>query len=261
MIYHQSYNSQVHYSYDVCRFDTLDSGLHFHTNYELIRGQGAGCRVTVNGTAVTVADGMLLLIPPCAVHRVQTEPGGRIWIGIFSEDYVQDFARKYRSVVFSPFRCSLEAEAFLARSLFASEEPPERFLLKACLYLVCGECAKRAAVLSAGQDPTFVQRVVSYVTAEPEAELTARQTAEALGYEYHYFSALFHRCFSMNFREFLHISRFEDACRLLREEADSITEIGSRCGFGTIRNFNRVFKRLSGQTPSEYRREQQKRTE
>jgi len=32
-----------------------------------------------------------------------------------------------------------------------------------------------------------------------------------------------------------------------------VTEIALRCGFGSIRNFNRSFKELTGLSPQEYR--------
>lgn len=57
----------------------------------------------------------------------------------------------------------------------------------------------------------------------------------------------------MSFKKFINALRFEYACELLPREDVSITEICGKCGFGSLRNFNRVFKALSGMTPNEYR--------
>jgi len=44
----------------------------------------------------------------------------------------------------------------------------------------------------------------------------------------------------------------EAVCRLT-DTSDSISEICYRCGFNNLSNFNRVFKRRRGSTPTEYR--------
>lgn len=65
-----------------------------------------------------------------------------------------------------------------------------------------------------------------------------------------YFSKLFHGLAGMTFSQYLNHVKVEHAIGLLRSDRTStITEIGIACGFGTIRNFNRVFKSVTGYTP------------
>jgi AraC-like DNA-binding protein len=47
--------------------------------------------------------------------------------------------------------------------------------------------------------------------------------------------------------------RIAEAVNRLRETSDSISEICYKCGFNNISNFNRIFKRRKGITPSAYR--------
>lgn len=47
--------------------------------------------------------------------------------------------------------------------------------------------------------------------------------------------------------------RIAEAVNRLRETSDSISEICYKCGFNNISNFNRIFKKRKGITPSEYR--------
>ncbi len=58
----------------------------------------------------------------------------------------------------------------------------------------------------------------------------------------------------MNFKSLLNVFRFDKACRLLANKSIDIGDISEKCGFGSLRNFNRVFKDLSGTSPSEYRK-------
>ena len=84
--------------------------------------------------------------------------------------------------------------------------------------------------------------------------LTLTDLADHLGYEYHYFSAVFHQCFGIHFKKFLNLFRVEKAYALLLKDDRDVTEICAACGFSGLRNFNRVFKQISGFTPTEYRR-------
>lgn len=57
----------------------------------------------------------------------------------------------------------------------------------------------------------------------------------------------------MDFASFVNKYRVQYASELLKNSDDDITQIGMKCGFTTIRNFNLVFKKEKGQTPKEYR--------
>jgi AraC-like DNA-binding protein len=48
--------------------------------------------------------------------------------------------------------------------------------------------------------------------------------------------------------------RMEQACRLLRDTALSVQEIGERVGYQEPLNFSRSFKRSVGLSPTEYRK-------
>ena len=61
--------------------------------------------------------------------------------------------------------------------------------------------------------------------------------------------------FNMDFKKFVNLFRFESACKLLSERNRSIADVGICCGFGSIRNFNRVFKSICGYTPGQYRKQ------
>jgi YesN/AraC family two-component response regulator len=53
----------------------------------------------------------------------------------------------------------------------------------------------------------------------------------------------------MSFSEYLNIIKVENAIMMLRNKNASITSISRNCGFATIRNFNRVFKKITGYSP------------
>ena len=90
-----------------------------------------------------------------------------------------------------------------------------------------------------------------YTKLKPVLEAMAKE----LGYHYRYLSTVVNRCFGAGFSEVVNRYRVDLACRLLRQTDESITEIASRVGYDSQRNFNRSFKAVTGKTPREYRRE------
>ena len=57
-----------------------------------------------------------------------------------------------------------------------------------------------------------------------------------------------------SFVEYLNEVRISAACKFLIETDMGISEIAYQCGYKTASNFNRIFKKLTGVTPKEYKK-------
>lgn len=67
-----------------------------------------------------------------------------------------------------------------------------------------------------------------------------------------YFSRLFHKMTGMTFSSYLNYIKCKNAVAMLKSGSDvTVTEISIKCGFTTIRNFNRIFKKYTGYSPSQ----------
>lgn len=64
----------------------------------------------------------------------------------------------------------------------------------------------------------------------------------------------FRDCLHTTPAEYMRSYRLQQACRLLRENRVSITEVGQLCGLGSSSYFGKTFHETMGCTPSEYRR-------
>jgi AraC-like DNA-binding protein len=82
----------------------------------------------------------------------------------------------------------------------------------------------------------------------------ASECAQYWGDRFAHFSRLFHRIIGMPYHEYVTGIRIEKAKKLLEEMPyHSITQIGYEIGFGGLRNFESRFKKLTGQSPYQYR--------
>ena len=102
------------------------------------------------------------------------------------------------------------------------------------------------------RDDDTEARIKEYLLRHYAEEVTLESISGALGYSRTYFSKLFKRLFGMNFVTYLTGLRIEEAKRLLEKEKLGIREVASRTGFRDGAYFSSTFRRLTGQTPSEY---------
>lgn len=252
MVIHQISNSLSNYNYNAFIYTNTNWDEHFHGNYELVYVFDGKTKITINGTQDTLLQGEIILIPPYTVHSLEID-NAKTWVGVFSEDHIVSYSKKYKYIRSSKFTLSNEVEQILKSQLFF-EGTPDRFMLISCLYMVCNECIKNATSHKSEQNYEFISGVVNYIHNNIENNISLIDVATSMNYEQHYFSCLFHQYFSMNFKNFVNFFRFEKACTLLAQEKYTITYVAESCGFGSIRNFNRVFKKLGGCTPKEYKK-------
>lgn len=253
MIYHQLHNSKKNFHYNSFIYGEGSTWYsHFHTSYELIYIIQGHMDVSLNGKVISLAAHEMLLLSPNAVHSFSVGRGSSIWVGVFSTDHIDAFFKKYSSVQFGKFTCEGESEKMLLEKLFVCGKP-DRYLRMAYLYTVCDACSKNAEHMNTNNEQKFMNDVIKYISENLDNDISMRELAAELGYEYHYFSALFNQCFGMNFKKFLNVYKVEQACALLSESDRSVISVYKECGFSSMRNFNRVFKELCGYTPSEYK--------
>lgn len=84
-------------------------------------------------------------------------------------------------------------------------------------------------------------------------DLSMQSVARAMNYSDAYFCKLFKQCFEVNFSAYLNEYRIDRAKELLQSTRLNVREVSTACGYSDSNYFTRVFKRITGRTPSEYR--------
>ena len=110
----------------------------------------------------------------------------------------------------------------------------------------------------AGKNPgkfTDFQKVLSYISENYHESIELSSIARQLCYSPSYVSSMFLAFSGVNFKIYLDTIRIREASRLLLNTNLTVSEISSRCGFDNIRTFNNVFRRITGITPSQYRKQ------
>ena len=101
----------------------------------------------------------------------------------------------------------------------------------------------------------------SFIEEHSGEELSLRKVARAVNISPNHLSEKFKQVTGVNFVDYIARIRFEKACDLLRNSYLRISEIAFAVGFQSLSQFNRVFRKLAGKSPTEYRAEHTKQNE
>ena len=102
-------------------------------------------------------------------------------------------------------------------------------------------------------DSRRVQKVKNYIINNYRDEIRLGKLADLVGMSPSAFSRFFKLRTGRNLSDYIIDLRLGYACRKLVDSTDSISEISYACGFNNLSNFNRIFKKKRGCSPSEFR--------
>ena len=109
------------------------------------------------------------------------------------------------------------------------------------------------AKVEVSSDSRRVQKVKSFIDQHYREEIRLSQLAEIASMSPSAFSRFFKLHTGRNLSEYIIDQRLGYASRELVDSNRSIAEIGFSCGFNNLSNFNRIFKKRKGCSPSEFR--------
>ena len=115
-----------------------------------------------------------------------------------------------------------------------------------------GLCNQLVVQEQAGE-PEAIRRAKDYIARHRGEDISSRRVADELHLSRFYFCTLFKKRTGLTFTEYLTRVRIERVKELLVNPNLRISEIAFQTGFQSLTHFNRVFLKLTGQSPTEYR--------
>ncbi|PYL71268.1 MAG: AraC family transcriptional regulator, partial [Verrucomicrobia bacterium] len=103
-------------------------------------------------------------------------------------------------------------------------------------------------------EPANMARTRQFIEKYQAEPLSLGRVAHAANISRHYFCKMFKKATGINFIDYLSRVRVEKAKTLLLNPNSRISEAAFACGFQSMTNFNRAFKRIVGRSPTEFRR-------
>lgn len=253
--------------------------VHIHQFAEIVYILEGETEVRQKENHETARAGDLVVISPYQPHGFYTEKSKNVkfWMLLFSDAFIVDIIKNtssylgYEHTVFKP---SAELGEFIKSKMFDTGEKlielqsTQIINLKALLYPIFSEfLAENQSPVqlttslkyrSVSSDP--VTRTVNYLRVNFCNNVLIEDCSKAIGYSNGYISHCLSKYLGMTFLELRNVMRVSYAKNLLAHDLMSIYRIGDECGFNCERSFERVFQKITGLTPRQYRKQNSKYT-
>lgn len=102
--------------------------------------------------------------------------------------------------------------------------------------------------------PARFLQVLHYIDQQYAEEITLSNLTDRFQWSERHFQRLFKQHTEQTFNHYLQNIRIQNSCELLRSSQLTINRIAESVGYKDIHTFNKLFKRIMGSTPSNYRR-------
>lgn len=102
-------------------------------------------------------------------------------------------------------------------------------------------------------EPPMIRRARAYIYANQADPIDLDQVAKAMHVSTFYFCKMFKKATGLTFTDYLSRVRVEKAKTLLLNPHIRISEIAYVIGFQSLTHFNRMFRKIVGQSPTAYR--------
>ena len=231
--------------------------LHWHPDCELLYVEHGKIDVFCERKKHTLIDGQALFIDSEQVHYMQAADQDTVLIVIiFDYNVIRSFSGRF--YLASP----VLSEGY--RILAVYKKLREILMSKRAFYGAEASCRVLSLMIEVFRNEPLSEKtndenrtteVFKRLLEEMNTNyrfMTFEDAASFMSMSPAYFSRFFKKTTGITFSQQLNSVRTDAAIRLLKENDEkSMTEIADLCGFGSIRNFNRIFKALTGYTPRE----------
>jgi AraC-like DNA-binding protein len=113
--------------------------------------------------------------------------------------------------------------------------------------------ANEILIQQAEREPYRVRQVRAYISTHQTEDFALSDVARAVNVCPFYLCRIFKRATGLTIVEFRNRLRIESAKRLLAHRKQSVSEIAYTVGFRSLTQFNRLFRRIVGESPTAYR--------
>jgi len=113
--------------------------------------------------------------------------------------------------------------------------------------------ANRMTLQDAEAEPPMIRRAKAYIAGHYGDPVGLDEMARTMHVSTFYFCKMFKRATGLTFTDYLGRVRVEKAKNLLLNPHLRVSEIAYTVGFQSLTHFNRVFRKLTGESPTDFR--------
>ena len=241
---------------------------HFHGLYEFYYLKCGTAIYLINDKIYHLAKGDVVVIPPNTLHKTISathEERERI-LFYLDKSFFTHIISAGALLPCIPLLCHTDAhsrisgvfEDLLAEFNLQNDQLYLETLISELLHRL-ERTAKNTLSEYGYQTPQdIIAKILLYITSNFSSELTLKDTAKHFYVNPSYLSRSFKERTGFTFCNYLNNFRIKEANKLLSETDQKITDIALLCGFNSLNNFCKCYKKIMKMTPLAYRKQVKK---
>jgi AraC-like DNA-binding protein len=226
-----------------------------HRCYEIILILEGKMKVRVENEVYTARSGDLILVKPNLIHSLETVGTSKHILCIFSPELISAVSGKI--IKYKLKKSVIHDTSGFYKGLFMNmKEGSNIATVKGFLYLLCGDFYQYldfSAEDNVMGDKRLLHDIFLYVENNIDNACSLSNLAKELKYSEAYLSRFFKANVGTTYYSYVRNIKISRACYLLNNTKDNILDIALKCGYTSLSSFNRSFKHVVGENPTNYR--------
>jgi AraC-like DNA-binding protein len=144
-------------------------------------------------------------------------------------------------------------EAYLNSKVFTQRQHAAVIRLLEIFGQQLSAAANRMTLQDAEAEPPMIRRAKAYISGHYGDPVSLDEMARTTHVSTFYFCKIFKKATALTFTDYLGRVRVEKAKNLLLNPHLRVSEIAYTVGFQSLTHFNRVFRKLAGESPTDFR--------
>ena len=231
--------------------------MHIHSSAEILYVTKGEIKITVAGREPEyIRDGQAALLFPYQPHEYLRRDYTEYSRYNFQSSLANGFFAKNRTKVGKSAVFTVDEEGIKSglNTLFL-RKPFSELKAKSFIYSLLADFEAQVETCERTGDDDLFSRAIEYMNEHAANDISLSTVSKELGCCDRYLSRAIKTVAGVSFKRLLAMQRVDLALALLADSDKTLIEISMDCGFGSERNFYRVFKGITGFTPKEYRNE------
>lgn len=230
--------------------------MHYHSSYELYYLEAGSREYFVEDKFFSVSAGDFILISPSQFHRTGGAYSLRTIVGFtydfLTETYtpaaIRHLLKCFDKTLISPSEHTQSEFKQILKSLARCTNRTEFALELGVLLQKLAKCTPETSY------DERISSIIKYINKHfPEIQ-SIEQIAKQVHISKHHLCRIFKGSMGITLIDYLNHIRVKNACNFLEISDKDVLEISQLCGFHSSAYFSNVFKKITGYSPSKYRK-------
>ncbi|GLC29232.1 AraC family transcriptional regulator [Clostridium omnivorum] len=237
-------------------YKNLHNISHWHLEHEIIACQNGNARIMITDKLFIIHEGQCVICPGSSVHYVDADEDCILMVCLFDNRLTKNITNNYelKTPVYEDKYDTISKLAAIHNELISKlpyyTDKTNSMLTDLVINIFRGEELSENGTINHDSLIKY-KELLNWIDKNFEF-ISFSDAAGFMNLSETYFSRYFKKISGMTFSQYLNTVKVEKAVNILSTERNiPMTTLMNKCGFNTIRNFNRTFKEITGYSPKQ----------